>query len=537
MHLRDKNGKRPPVQSGISPDDLRQRAEKVLNGNPLEMGGLSTQDVQFVIHELQVHQVELQLQNEELLRLQQELEISRDNYSSLFDFAPVAYFTLDPQGIIQETNQMGAELLGVKKGTLLGQRLAHFIHPDDQDLFYLHHRQTRKTQKTQDSEIRIVASNGTIHHVQIQSVASGDQGDQIRVVLSDITERKKIEQTVRESEQELAQRFRELNALHEATSSLLSTLDTDILLTRILDSALKAIPAAITGVIFLAPSDSRRLIKSTFARSTNADQETLTFSNRSRYITKVLSTKQRLVLSDIKTQTGKDGANLQRIQKTKSALLVPLVTEDQTYGVISLEALEKSAFSETEIDLLESFAATATAALRNARLHEQLQETAITDFLTKLYNRQGFFEIGQHEFQRFLRSARPLSLIAIDIDGFKAINDTFGHAAGDQVLILLGQRLIVHLRKADVMARYGGDEFMVLLPETDLATALKIVKRLNRAMAEAPFQIGDQSIYLTISQGVSQAAKGLQDLNGLIKQADEALYLAKAAGRNCIQSS
>lgn len=516
---------------------MRRRAEEALNGNSLEMSGLSTQDIQFIIHELQVHQIELQLQNDELRHLQFELEFTRDNFSSLYNLAPVFYCTLNPQGIIQETNQMGAEMLRVKKEKLLGQRLARFIHPDDQDLFYLHHRQTLKTREKQDSEMRIVASNGTIRHVQIQSVAGGDQEDQIRMVLSDITERKKIEQAVRENEQKLAQRVRELNALHEATGSLLSTLDTNTLLARILDAVLKAIPAAKIGVIYLAPSGSRPFQISAFARSEDVNQETLTFSNRSRYVSKILSTKQRLQLTDISTQTRKGSPNLQKIQKTKSALMVPLITDDQTYGVISLESPEKSAFSETEMDLLESFAATATAAIRNARLHEQLQETAITDFLTKLYNRQGFFEIGQHEFQRFLRSARPLSLIAMDIDGFKAVNDTFGHAAGDQALILLGQRLIIQLRKADVMARYGGDEFMVLLPETDLATALKIAKRLNQALEEIPFQIGDQQIQLTISQGVSQATKDMQDLNMLVKQADDALYIAKAAGRNRIQSS
>lgn len=509
----------------------------MLNGNLLEMGGLSTQDIQFIIHELQVHQVELQLQNDEMRRMQLELELTRDNFSSLYNLAPVSYYTLNPQGIIQETNQMGADMLGVKKEKLLGQRLARFIHPDDQDLFYLHYQQTLKTREKQDSEMRIVASNGTIRHIQIQSVAGGDHGDQIRVVLSDITDRKKIEQVVRESEQKLAQRLRELHALHEATGSLLSTLDTGTLLARILNSALKAILAAKIGVIYLTPSGSKPVRVSAVARSADANLEALTFSNRSKYVSKVLSTKQRLLLTDIKTQTRKGRTNSPKVQKTKSALMVPLITEDQTYGVISLESPEKNAFSETEMDLLESFAATATAAIRNARQHEQLQETATTDFLTKVYNRQGFFEIGQHEFQRFLRSARPLSLIALDIDEFKAINDTFGHAAGDQALILLGQRLMTQLRKADVMARYGGDEFMVLLPETDLATALKIAKRLNRALEEVLIQIGDQRIHLTISQGVSQATKDMRDLNMLVKQADDALYIAKAAGRNRIQSS
>lgn len=156
---------------------------------------------------------------------------------------------------------MGSEMLEVKKEKLLGQRLAHFIHPNDQDLFYLFHRQTLKTREKHDGEMRIVASNGTIRHVHIQSVAGGDQEDQFWVVLLDITDRKKIEQAVRESEQKDAQRVRELNALHQATRSLLSTLDTDTLLANILDSVLKAISAAkITGLRCLSqPSEHHPL--------------------------------------------------------------------------------------------------------------------------------------------------------------------------------------------------------------------------------------------------------------------------------------
>jgi len=165
-----------------------------------------------------------------------------------------------------------------------------------------------------------------------------------------------------------------------------------------------------------------------------------------------------------------------------------------------------------------------------------LQQTAITDFLTKIYNRQGFYEIGQHEFQRFLRTGRPLSLIALDVDGFKGINDTFGHAVGDQLLFLMGQRLLDQLRKTDVLGRYGGDEFIVLLPETDIATGIKIARRLNRAFEEVPIQIGVQSVRITISQGVAQATQE-DDLNSVLKKADDFLYEAKAAGRNRIKAA
>jgi diguanylate cyclase (GGDEF)-like protein/PAS domain S-box-containing protein len=489
------------------------------------------------LHELQVHQVELTLQNEELRQAQLDLGTSRDNFSSLYDFAPVGYCTLDRKGIIREANQMCSELFGTEKSHLIGQRLAHFVHRADQDYFYLHHQQTMVTRDKQVCEIRMVVMDGVIRHFQMQSMVSGDRGEQIRVILIDITQQKKIEQTLRESEAKLAQRVRELNAIHEATSSLQSTLDTKKLLEIILNSVLKAIPTAKIGVIFLTPTGSKPLQISAFALSPNGKQETITFSSRSKYVSKAISTKQPLLLNEIKTHSGKNRPNQPMVLKARSALIVPLITVNQTYGAISLESPDIGAFSEAEMDLVESFAASATAALRNASLHEQLQETATTDFLTKIYNRQGFFEIGLHEYQRFLRSAHPLSLIILDIDDFKAINDTFGHPAGDQILISLGQVLASQLRKADVLARYGGDEFIVLLPETDLATALWIAERLNRAVEEVPIQIGDQWIQVTISQGVCQASKAMLDMNKLIKQADDALYAARAAGRNRIQSS
>lgn len=516
---------------------LRQRAEEAMRGKPVDLTGLPLEDIQSLLHELQVHQVELTLQNEELRRAQLELETSRENFSNLYNFAPVGYCTLDRKGIIREANQMCSELFGIEKGKLIGQRLTHFVHRGDQDDFYIHHEQTLGSQDKQVCEIRMVVMNGITRHIQMQSIASGGQGEQVRVILLDITQQKNIEQSLRESEAKLAQRVQELNALHEATGSLLSTLDTNELLTQMLNSVLEAIPTAKLGVIYLTPIGSRPLRISAFAHSPNGEQERIMFSSRSRYISKVMLTKQGLLLPEIKTRSGENSPNQSMGLKARSALMVPLITENQTYGVISLESPEAGAFSEAEMDLLESFAATATAALRNASLHEQLQETAITDFLTKVYNRQGFFEIGQHEFQRFLRSTHPLSLILLDIDEFKAINDAFGHPAGDQVLISLGQVLASQLRKADVLARHGGDEFIVLLPETDLATALRIAERLNRAVEEVPIEIDDQLIQITISQGVSQATKAMQDLNKLIKQADGALYVAKAAGRNRIQSS
>ena len=164
------------------------------------------EDIQSLLHELQVHQVELTLQNEELRRAQLELETSRENFSNLYNFALVGYCTLDRKGIIRESNQMCSQLFGVEKMQLIGQRLTHFVHRDDQDIFYIHHQQTLGSQDKQVCEIRMVVRNGIIRHFQMQSMASGSRGEQIRVILLDITQQKNIEQTLRESEAKLAQR-------------------------------------------------------------------------------------------------------------------------------------------------------------------------------------------------------------------------------------------------------------------------------------------------------------------------------------------
>jgi diguanylate cyclase (GGDEF)-like protein/PAS domain S-box-containing protein len=509
--------------------NLRKRAEEALVGDPLGLAELSKVDLQFIIHELQVHQIELKIQNEELRRLQYELETSRNNFSNLYDSAPVCYCTLNHKGIILEANWMFSEMFGADGKTLIGQRLAHFIVEEDQDPFYLQHRQALKDRARHIFESRMVGKENALMQVQIRCIAAGEEDDQLRVIISDITQRKQIEEALRESDARVVQRLRELNALHTATTSLQSTLDLKALLTLILRSAIQAVPSVTWGMLYLVVPETGRLRVSALANSPGSKKEPLKFSSRNKYVTKALRMKQPLFLPEIKIQGDMDEA---QPLKTRSALIAPLITNDQVFGAITLESGTKGAFSMSELELLESFAATAIAALHNANLHAQLQEAAITDFLTKQYNRRGFNEIGRREFQRFMRSGSALSVIMLDVDHFKAINDANGHDVGDQVLVVLGQQLRAQLRETDILGRYGGDEFDILLPETDLATALAISERLRQAICDVPIRMGDIEIPVTISQGVVQAVQEMHDLEDLLKKADEALYAAKSAGRN-----
>ena len=182
-----------------------------------------------------------------------------------------------------------------------------------------------------------------------------------------------------------------------------------------------------------------------------------------------------------------------------------------------------------------SFGATATAALRNAQLHASVQKLAITDPLTGIYNRRGFEEFGRRLFESARRFKRPLSLILLDIDHFKAINDSYGHSIGDQVLQSLAERLNHNIREVDLMSRYGGDEFMVLLPETDIFTAIKVAERLRSSVEASPLPTEHGHITIQISVGVAKLSTQTNDLNRLLELADMALYNAKQNGRNRVR--
>jgi diguanylate cyclase (GGDEF)-like protein len=158
----------------------------------------------------------------------------------------------------------------------------------------------------------------------------------------------------------------------------------------------------------------------------------------------------------------------------------------------------------------------------------QVQQQAITDYLTGIYNRRQLFYLGELEFKRARRFQRPLSAIMLDIDHFKQINDTYGHAQGDQVLKALVQFIKVRLREFDIFGRYGGEEFVLVLPGANMLNARNVAYRLRKGVQENPMA----EVSITISLGVTELSEAFPDFPALIHQADTAMYEAKRAGRN-----
>jgi diguanylate cyclase (GGDEF)-like protein/PAS domain S-box-containing protein len=163
---------------------------------------------------------------------------------------------------------------------------------------------------------------------------------------------------------------------------------------------------------------------------------------------------------------------------------------------------------------------------------DQLTQMLTTDYLTGICNRSRFFEIGERECLRALRYAQPLGLIAMDLDHFKLVNDTYGHAAGDEVLKSFTKACAALLRPSDTFARLGGEEFVVLLPSTTLAGAGELAERLRAAIAAATVLLSGNVLRVTASLGCSELNSEVRNLQALIAAADKALYIAKESGRD-----
>jgi PAS domain S-box-containing protein len=260
---------------------LRRLAEKRLLDRDTDLSNMPSDDINELIHELEVHQIELEMQNEELRQSQLELEAARDKYTNLYNFAPVGYFSLSDKGLILDANFVCATLLGMERGRLTGQRFTNFIAKDDQDVFYLHRQKLFKTKTKQVCELKLKNKDGTEFYAQLESHAVKDEEaancSVIRSSMCDITERKQAEMAVIATKQEL-------ESIVKTVPDIIYRLDPSGRITFVSDSVKRYgyLPEEVIGTNVMKlvyPEDKKKTINRIKERRTG-DRSTKSFETR-----------------------------------------------------------------------------------------------------------------------------------------------------------------------------------------------------------------------------------------------------------------
>ncbi len=199
----------------------------------------------------------------------------------------------------------------------------------------------------------------------------------------------------------------------------------------------------------------------------------------------------------------------------------PIYIKGKVVGYINLDSAKKKAFNRSQADRLQLFADQAAIAIDNAQMFEKMEHMAIIDMLTGLYNRRHILELVEREYERYQRYNSSFSIIMMDLDHFKTINDRYGHQAGDCVLQQLSAIFESSLRKMDIPGRMGGEEFIILLPETELRQAGQVAERIRAKIESTPFDFDGQILQVTASFGVATMASSISSLQELVSVADK----------------
>jgi diguanylate cyclase (GGDEF)-like protein len=271
------------------------------------------------------------------------------------------------------------------------------------------------------------------------------------------------------------------------------------------------------------------MIKYTFSRDRLKLENILyptALSNIEDEIEMLFSDTRRQGITEILRQIG--------VGPQTEPLRLPLIFEENLLGILWIWG---KGLTRADLPIMSIFAKQIGISLERARLFQEVQSLALTDPLTGLQNRRSLFELGRVEFARAQRMERPFCCIMLDLDHFKQINDAYGHLIGDHVLQEFAKRCRDSVREIDLVGRYGGEELIVLLPETDMPTSLQVAERLRYSIACAPIQVFDREISVTASIGVAARDENSTDLETLIARADQAMYIAKHKGRNRIAMS
>jgi diguanylate cyclase (GGDEF)-like protein len=333
----------------------------------------------------------------------------------------------------------------------------------------------------------------------------------------------------------LKQWSRNLLALNHLTQVLTGSLDSETIVQSLFTGLATFVPLDIIGLVRTEP---HRV--TTWSRSPVFTREEMQVRERllrrfPQGAKSVAHARQSQSLAQAGVSLREDRAprsSFPTLGDDRHTMTIPLITSQDEQGLLHLER-RQGTFTEAEFHVLSTVGTSLALAFRNADTHRQIQELALRDSLTGLLNRRAFEEVLAREFKAGSRYNASACFLLVDLDYFKVVNDQLGHLAGDQVLTSMAALMRRTVRDIDAVGRYGGEEFGIVLPHTDLDRALVLAERLRRQIECQAFEAGEGSARMTASIGIAHIPDvTIRSVSDWIAAADSALYYAKALGRN-----
>lgn len=252
-----------------------------------------------------------------------------------------------------------------------------------------------------------------------------------------------------------------------------------------------------------------------------------------------IKSKEIIVVDDIETHKRpiikKSQRPFAKNYQTNNCAVVPLICQDQIVGVLNMaNKIREQKFTRDDVAVIRLLSQLIGASIGNIKLFEKMQHQAITDGLTGLANHKTFYEVLEKELWRTRRYGGQISLIMVDVDNLKQINDVYGHRAGDKAIREISARIKRCIRQIDTAARYGGDEFAVILPNTSLTEAIVVAERMVAIVSKSPVIWNNEEISISISIGLGQYSPDSTP-EDITSRSDQALYMAKQAGKNTVK--
>jgi len=325
----------------------------------------------------------------------------------------------------------------------------------------------------------------------------------------------------------LKQQTAELDALRKLSINLTSSLDMSTVLNAVVREAMSIVQNSFNAHIFLYKD---RALEFGAALQFDGTPTQVSKPRRNGLTYTVARTGDIVIVEDMKTHPlfASSYAAAPTTWRFGSIIGIPLKIDDNVVGVMNLARSATGSFSESEIRLLTLLADQAAVSISNADLHQQMQDQAYSDTLTGLPNRRALDERMERELKSARRTGEPFAVVMMDLDGFKSINDTYGHVVGDEVLRLFFKHISQGIRTSDFLARYGGDELCLIMGHTDLETALVVAGKITENLKHLSFETPDRKqISLALSGGVAIYPQHASTTSDLLRAADEALYRAK----------